>query len=460
MSVVIAVISGCTLSTADNEDDPSLNLTPNSELTGVGNSSPDPASISETNTAENNKSVTERKPEVADEDVFDEHEIGISEEVSVVVEIPTLDWNPAEDCFIERIAVGGRHACAITKQGHVYCWGHDESRQLGVSVVDDTCAVGWESMSCSRTPLPVPGLSGIVDLALSNTTSCALDGAGVVWCWGYSQSKVFDASSSKLCDLSWADDSVQENSSCSPFPTPIDGIEHAVSIGAWGVHCAAELEGAVKCWVAHMGLTPTEVADVTDAVQTDFTCSITSSGSVQCWWCNDYGQRGDGTLGPPQEVGVPSNCILSTSTVAWPGRAVQVSSGYNHACLVDDDGSLVCWGDNASGQLGVPNTGPRICNYGVACAPEPFRVPDFDNAIQVTAGIRSTCVLDGDGQVTCMGGYGRQSVSLPAPAVQVAARYSQTCAVLDDGRVFCWNGEYESAIGMEGEIIPTEVSMC
>jgi hypothetical protein len=233
-----------------------------------------------------------------------------------------------------------------------------------------------------------------------------------------------------------------------------------VSIGAWGVHCAAEQQGEVKCWGAHMGSMPRPVADVTDAVQTDYLCSLASDGSVQCWWCNDQGQRGDGTLAPPQQVGVASNCELTTSTVAWPGRAVQVSSGYQHACLVDADGSVACWGDNGYGQLGVPDTGPEMCNYNKPCATEPLQVPGIEDAVQVSAGIGLTCILHADGQVMCIGEYGRQPVALPAPAMQLAARYARACAVLTDGRVFCWSERDWGPEGFSAGIIPTEVAIC
>jgi alpha-tubulin suppressor-like RCC1 family protein len=34
------------------------------------------------------------------------------------------------------------------------------------------------------TPMPVKGLTGVVDVVASYDTTCALRGDGSVWCWG------------------------------------------------------------------------------------------------------------------------------------------------------------------------------------------------------------------------------------------------------------------------------------
>lgn len=151
-----------------------------------------------------------------------------------VVDFSALKWDPANDYRMKQIAMGSFHACAITDQGHVYCWGHNDSYQLGALEVEDRCTMGYQTIPCSHTPIPVPGLENIIDLALSDISSCALDDTGVVWCWGVSQTQLLNTSYSELCDLSWLNDPMMALYSCSPFPNPIDGINHAVSIGASG----------------------------------------------------------------------------------------------------------------------------------------------------------------------------------------------------------------------------------
>jgi hypothetical protein len=346
-----------------------------------------------------------------------------------------IDWEPAQDCQIAGVAVGGSHACARTSQGHVYCWGSNYSQQLG-AVASGHCTLGAFEFPCSAAPLPVAGLHDVVELALSNSDSCALDRAGRVRCWGASQSRIFEDGS--RC-IARGPNPVPNNLTCSASPAIVAGLETVTSIGGWGTQCAAQQDGTVKCWVAHMGPLPTPVPDVIAAVQTDFQCARTREGKVQCWWCNDLGLRGDGTLGPAQQLGVASNCQLTTSTVDWPGKAVDMASGYDHACLVDESGAVACWGDARAGALGVPASKLPICNYDAPCATRPLPMPGVGDALRITAGYRFTCLLHAQGDVSCTTAQGALvRIALPARALQIAGRYSDACAVLRGGRVFCW----------------------
>jgi len=126
------------------------------------------------------------------------------------------------------IALGDDHACALRATGVVSCWGEDDSGQLGdddgdtadsavpVDVTglpamvmvdqvvvgqDHSCALAAGEVYCwgeggygnlgqdneldSDTALLVPGLSGITQLSAGYNYTCALDGVGDMWCWGY-----------------------------------------------------------------------------------------------------------------------------------------------------------------------------------------------------------------------------------------------------------------------------------
>ncbi|MBZ0116317.1 MAG: hypothetical protein K8H88_04965, partial [Sandaracinaceae bacterium] len=69
--------------------------------------------------------------------------------------------------------------CVAAADGQVYCFGANDSGQLG----RDPAAVVM-----SDTPEPIPGLSGIVQLASGIGFVCARDGAGAVYCWGRNES--------------------------------------------------------------------------------------------------------------------------------------------------------------------------------------------------------------------------------------------------------------------------------
>ncbi|NBY46236.1 MAG: hypothetical protein EBQ56_00370, partial [Proteobacteria bacterium] len=68
-----------------------------------------------------------------------------------------------------------------------------------------------------------------------------------------------------------------------------------------------------------------------------FTCGQTTTGAVQCWGYNAYGQVGDGTSGTNRVV--PAS-VTFPETV----NAAQVVAGGIHACALASSGTLYCWG--------------------------------------------------------------------------------------------------------------------
>ena len=77
------------------------------------------------------------------------------------------------------------------------------------------------------------------------------------------------------------------------------------------------------------------------------TCAILDNGDLKCWGRDDYGQLGDG--GSSTDTNAPSSTAIDLGT----GRtAVSVAAGYQHTCVILDNGDAKCWGQNSNGQLG------------------------------------------------------------------------------------------------------------
>jgi len=175
---------------------------------------------------------------------------------------------------------------------------------------------------------------------------------------------------------------------------------------------------------------------------------------VQCWGDNSYGELGDGNaILSPQRGGPSTGHSSIPVTVVGINTAVAVtaSDGY-HSCAVLQDGTVRCWGDNVSGQLGDGSRTTAIT---------PVTVAGITTAVAVSGGDFHTCALLRDGTISCWGlnysgqlgdGTGSDSntpvrVNGISTALGVSAGVVHTCAVLQDGTARCWGHNSAGQIG-------------
>jgi alpha-tubulin suppressor-like RCC1 family protein len=187
------------------------------------------------------------------------------------------------------------------------------------------------------------------------------------------------------------------------------------------------------------------------------TCTCDQSGRAWCW-----GRNVEGELG----VGVASANSTAPIQVAGITDCLQITGGANHTCLIHADGSVSCWGSNASGQLGQPASANGTCSESsgtaVACITSPTKVAGLANVSQIVAGEQYTCALKGDMTVACWGdnsagqlGDGtttsRATVAavkgLASDIVELSAGRWYVCARHQSGSVSCWGANPSGQLG-------------
>jgi hypothetical protein len=175
-----------------------------------------------------------------------------------------------------------------------------------------------------------------------------------------------------------------------------------IAVG-WAHVCARRANGTVTCWGddTYAQSTPPTNTFRQLAAGNFFNCAVKTSRAVLCWGHNNLGQVSG----------------------AFTGYLADVVAGVTHACGLDDNGSVGCWGD--------------------VFAPDPF-----DSFTQISAGSGYTCGIRTDGTLACWG-YNGYNLS-PAPAgtyTHVDSGPYHSCAVRSDGSVVCWGSNGSGQVG-------------
>ncbi len=204
--------------------------------------------------------------------------------------------------------------------------------------------------------------------------------------------------------------------------------------------------------------TKTTIAQVELGV--NFDCVLTSAGGVKCWGMDADGALGRGTLGA--DIAEPSQ--IETLDFGTSRRVTQISSGHYHACALFEDGKARCWGDNATGQLGIDSTN----DYGDEPTEPLSGLPDLplSNIQSIVAGVFGTCAIVVNGgleRMYCWGSNLRGELGIGNTTQQdtpgqmvglggsepsaVITGWHWTCALLDSGTARCWG---DDANGIRG----------
>ncbi len=257
----------------------------------------------------------------------------------------------------QSLTVGQLHLCILNSDG-VKCYGSNKYGQTDVPVLSHptqvtaggwhTCALDDNGVKCwghaDDGKLKVPALKNPRFINAGTRYTCALDDDGIQ-CWG--ESSLGATRAPKLVGA--------KTISC--------GLDHA---------CAVEANGNVRCWGsegtvgAYQTHVPSGLRNVKQlAMGTYRSCSL-GDGQPECW--------GEFRAAPP---GIRTNYTTMPNLTNPRG----LTAGDRHVCVIDDHG-VACWG---------------MTEYGEK---EILKVPF---AKLVSAGGRSSCVVDEDDALHCAG---------------------------------------------------------
>jgi uncharacterized repeat protein (TIGR02543 family) len=286
---------------------------------------------------------------------------------------------------------------------------------------------------------PVP-LAVAPALSAGNFHTCALASGGIPQCWGAN-------SSGQLGDGTTKDSST---------PVAVSGLAGgALALAGGGLHsCAVNAAGGAICWGNNVdgelgngtlvsSTVPVPVSGLTSGVMAhadgaSHSCALTSAGSVLCWGANASGQLGNGGT---------ASSSLPVAVQGLSSGVIAIAAGDNHSCALTTLGTILCWGFNAHGELG---TGTLVNSFVPVTV---TGLPAASPVVAIAAAANHNCLLTAAGGVQCWGSNASGQIgngtllNAPHPAAvtgltagvaAIAARGFHSCALTTAGAVQCW----------------------
>ena len=349
---------------------------------------------------------------------------------------------PGDGC-VQKVTVGTRFACALTRNDEAWCWGSGDLGQLGQGSLEDSAVPG-------RT------MEGVTEVVAGCQHACALANDGTVWCWGRNASGNLGSPGVQM--------------STTPVQVVTEDGEPFTDVttvaAGCAYTCAVRGDETVWCWgqnnTSQLGngtlneaRTPVQV--LVDVGGTPFvgatalagggfhTCARKPDGSLWCWGRNDFGHLGNGT-GEDSAVAVRADIE----------DVVEVSVGFSHSCARTSAGVVSCWG-----MVDDPLAGPGSVALNSALPQEVFT-----GASHVfVEGSTHICAIGAEDALSC---WGRNNLGQlgdgttefrpqPVKTLLAAARSGgaaqlNTCAVTPEGTLFCWGDGERGQLGPGHEV--------
>ena len=242
-------------------------------------------------------------------------------------------------------------------------------------------------------------------------------------------------------------------------------IRDDATVWCWGWNFSSQLARSITSpkWTSRpIQVPPSKVSGAQSvAAGAEHTCALLANSQVKCWGDGEGGQLGNDTQYLLDAVN-PVSVMESGDRGAAPFEDVEaIAAGRKHTCALKTGGTVWCWGDNRSSQMGLPwsNGGQNT----------PRMVSQLDSVVAISAGGDTTCALLSDTSVKCWGSNGLPGLGIVSPVrssatpvnvwrsetdnralknvVAISVGDNHTC-ILDASRhASCWGGNGTGQLG-------------
>jgi alpha-tubulin suppressor-like RCC1 family protein len=190
----------------------------------------------------------------------------------------------------------------------------------------------------------------------------------------------------------------------------------------------------------------------------NFNHALCSDGTLVAWGDNRYGQIGDGT----EDVDRYSPVAVDTSGALAGKRVIAVSGGSSYALALCSDGTVVSWGANFYGELGVT---PQK-SYRSPVAVDRTGVLAGKTVVAISAGGFHALALCSDGTLAAWGwndagqlgnntttnslvpvAVNRSGVLAGKTIIEISASDNHSLVLCSDGTLAAWGANYAGQLG-------------
>lgn len=279
------------------------------------------------------------------------------------------------------LSLGMYHSCGLASDGGAWCWGVNDTGQLGVDSIP-------RHTGGTVIPYQVLGDHAFTSISAGASHTCGLVADGTAYCWGLGAN---GATGTGTTDDTW-------------IPTPVATALRfkALATGLQST-CGLTTSGAAHCWGRNSMGQLGNGADISDntlsflpvpvagghtftslSLAASHACALESDGKAFCWGNNEYGQLGNNSRAP-SSIPVQVNTTL---------RFTEIATGAHHTCGLTSNGAAFCWGNSFSGQLG---------NGALADALVPVKVASSKSFVHLVSNGSANCALTAASEALCWG---------------------------------------------------------
>ena len=345
---------------------------------------------------------------------------------------------------VVRVATGGMHVVALTKDNKILTWGVNDNGALGrdtsnadIKLRDmdaddedsdsDDETGGLNDLEATPTAVSAeyfPEDTVFVDIAAGDSCTFALTTEGAVYGWG-----TFRKNEGIL--------GFEKGNHTARFPVYIDGVTKVTQIAcgtnhvlaldkdkhvfAWGNGQQNQLGRRVTERTLTESLQPNRVGFHDSTVKrpsqriAQIACgdyhglAIADDGHIWSWGANNYCETGY-----PENAGADDASVLTPRIIhSLEGKNVEsISGGSHHNIAITKDGQVLVWGRCDGSQTGIPastleaeNDEERVLknNGKPKILIEPTPIPNLKNIVAGACGPEHTIVIDKDGKAYSWG---------------------------------------------------------